>query len=220
MSEMNFEIARFNMLEQQIRPWEVLDQNSLHLMQQIPREEFVPELYKKIAFSDTELPLQHNQFMLEPKIEAKILQALQIIKTDNVLEIGTGSGFLTAVLAYSSNNVHSIDIYDDFLDSAKQKISTLGIENISFEKADIFDYDFKDKKYDVIAVGGSLGSVPESLKQALNTNGRLFVITGKSPLMLAKLFTRVAQEQWIEEILFETEIPALENNKEKKAFVF
>jgi protein-L-isoaspartate(D-aspartate) O-methyltransferase len=220
MSEMNFEIARFNMLEQQIRPWEVLDQNSLKLMQQIPREEFVPDIYKKMAFSDTELPLKHNQFMLEPKIEAKILQAVQIIKTDNVLEIGTGSGFLTAVLASSSNNVHSIDIYDDFIDSAKQKITALGIENTSFEKADIFTYDFKDKKYDVIVVGGSISHVPESLKQALTNNGRLFIITGQSPIMLAKLFTRVAQEQWIEEILFETEITALENNKETKTFIF
>ena len=220
MSDMNFEIARFNMLEQQIRPWEVLDQNSLHLMQQIPREEFVPKSYKNVAFSDTELPLKHKQFMLAPKIEAKILQAVQIEKTNNILEIGTGSGYLTALLACQANSVHSIDIYQDFIDLAKEKIACLGIENISFEQADMYSYNYGDKKYDVIVVGGSVASVAEELKQALTIDGRLFVICGQSPVMLAKLFTRVAQNQWMEEILFETEISALHNINEKKSFVF
>lgn len=220
MLEMNFEIARFNMLEQQIRPWEVLDQNSLQIMQQIPREEFVPEAYKKIAFSDTQLPLRHMQFMLEPKMEAKILQSVQVKKTDDILEIGTGSGFLTALLASASKSVHSIDIFQDFIDLSKEKIDSLGFQNVSFENADIYTYDFKDKEFDIIVVGGSVSSVPESLKQALTNNGRLFVVSGSSPLMLAKLYTRIAKNQWMEEVLFETEIPALENNQEREAFVF
>jgi len=217
---MNFEIARFNMLEQQIRPWEVLDQNSLQVMQQIPREEFVPEALKKMAFSDTELPLQNNQIMLAPKIEAKIIQATQIKTTDNVFEIGTGSGYLTALLAAISKSVHSIDIYQDFLDKAEERLTSLNINNARFENADIFNNIVPNKKYDVIVVGGSVSSVPDSIKQALTNNGRLFVVTGKSPVMLAKLYTRVAEDHWMEEVLFETEIPALENNQESKKFVF
>jgi len=216
---MNFEIARFNMLEQQIRPWEVLDQNSLQVMQQIPREEFVPEALKKIAFSDTELPLQHKQRMLAPKIEAKILQAVQIKSTDNVFEVGTGSAYLTALIASIAKTIHSIDIYQDFIDQAQTKLTSFDLQNATFENIDLFNYDFKNKKFDVIIIGGAVSSVPETLKEALTNNGRLFIVTGKSPVMLAKLYTRIAQDQWMEEILFETEIPTLENN-ESRNFVF
>jgi len=216
---MNFEIARFNMLEQQIRPWEVLDQNSLQVMQQIPREEFVPEALKKIAFSDTELPLQHKQRMLAPKIEAKILQAVQIKSTDNVFEVGTGSAYLTALIASIAKTIHSIDIYQDFIDQAQAKLTSFDLQNATFENIDLFNYDFKNKKFDVIIIGGAVSSVPETLKEALTNNGRLFIVTGKSPVMLAKLYTRIAQDQWMEEILFETEIPTLENN-ESRNFVF
>ncbi len=217
---MNFEIARSNMLEQQIRPWDVLDCKSLDIIEQIPREDFVPKQYKKVAFSDTELPLAHHQYMLEPKIEAKILQAIQVKTTDLILEIGTGSGYLTALLAHTAKNVHSIDIHNDLIETAKNTLTSLDIDNITFEHIDFNHLELNSKQYDAIVVGGSIENVPEKLKQALAMNGRLFVICGKNPLMLAKLYTRISSEQWIEEILFETEIPALENIKEKEEFVF
>ncbi|MFK5891679.1 MAG: protein-L-isoaspartate O-methyltransferase [Pseudomonadota bacterium] len=220
MTEMNFEIARFNMLEQQIRPWEILDQNCLKIMQHIPREEFVPAPYTMMSFSDTELPLKHNQTMLAPKIEAKILQAVQVKSTDNILEIGTGSGYLTALLAYAAKTVHSIDIYQDFIDSATTKLNSLEIKNVSFENTDINKFDLTDKQYDVIVLGGSVPKVADSLKQSLSNNGRLFAVCGNSPIMLATLYTRVSQDQWMEEILFETEIPALKNTQKKPAFIF
>jgi protein-L-isoaspartate(D-aspartate) O-methyltransferase len=220
MTEMNFEIARFNMLEQQIRPWEILDQNSLNIMQQIPREEFVPTPYTMMSFSDTELPLKHNQKMLAPKIEAKILQAVQIKSTDNILEIGTGSGYLTALLASAGKSVKSIDIFQDFLDSAEEKLNSLEIHNVSFKNTDLYNYDDSDNKYDVIVTGGSVTTVPDILKQALTTDGRLFIVVGQSPLMRAMLFTRVSENNWIEETLFETEIDALANSHESEKFIF
>ncbi len=220
MTEMNFEIARFNMLQQQIRPWEILDQNCLKIMHGVPREEFVPAPCRLISFSDTELPLKHNQCMLAPKIEAKILQAVQIKATDNILEIGTGSGYLTALLASAAKTVYSIDIYQDFIDSARKKLNLLDIRNVSLKKLDLYKFDDSDTKYDVIVTGGSVVTVPEVLKQALTIDGRLFIVTGQSPLMQAKLFTRIAEDNWMEEILFETEMVALENSQHSEAFIF
>jgi protein-L-isoaspartate(D-aspartate) O-methyltransferase len=218
--EMNFEVARHNMIEQQIRPWDILDQSCLAIMEEVPREEFVPEALKQLAFSDIELALGHGQLMLAPKIEAKILQAIQVQASDKVLEIGTGSGYLTALLATKADSVHSIDIYQDFLDSAQQTTQSLELQNISFENADLYNYNLVDKKYDVIVVGGSVTAIPENLKQSLNDGGRLFIVCGKAPLMYANLLTRVDSNQWMEEILFETEIPTLENSPEKSEFVF
>ena len=220
MTEMNFEIARFNMLEQQIRPWELLDQNSLNMMQQVPREEFVPAPYTMMSFCDTELPLKHNQKMLAPKIEAKILQAVQIKPSDNILEIGTGSGYLTALLASSGKSVESIDIFQDFLDSAEEKLNSLDLYNVNFKNIDLFNYTDTDNKYDVIVTGGSVTNVPDILKQALTIGGRLFIVRGQSPLMHAILYTRVSEDNWMEEILFETEIDALENSHESEKFIF
>ncbi|MFK5986182.1 MAG: protein-L-isoaspartate O-methyltransferase [Pseudomonadota bacterium] len=220
MTEMNFEIARLNMLEQQIRPWEVLDQKSLDLLQQIPREEFVPENFRNVAFSDTELPLAHHQFMLEPKIEGRIIQSLQITSTDKVLEIGTGSGYLTALLASSANNVQSIDIFEDFINSAKNKLKSLEINNVTFENVDINNFDLSGKQFDIIVMSAAVTEVDLQLKRALSMNGRLFIVCGEAPVMFAKLFTRVGEEQWIEEILFETIIPVMENAKDKRDFIF
>ena len=215
MFEMNFETARHNMIEQQIRPWNVIDPVALNALEAIPRENFVPEKLKKSAFSDVELPIGHNQVMLSPKIEAKILQTVQVQKTDNVLEIGTGSGYMTALLAYLAKQVCSVEIHEELSLDAQEKLSAEGFENISF----IIDDASEDAEhkiaqhgpYDVIILTGSVAQLPERFKQNLKTGGRLFAVIGTAPTMEATLITRVSDNQFSCEGLFETEIPELEN---------
>jgi len=220
MTEMNFETARFNMLEQQIRPWEVLDQNSLDIIEEIPREDFVAAPYKAMAFADIELPLGHGQYMLAPKIEAKILQALQIQKTDKILEIGTGSGYLTALLASQGQQVKSLDINPEFTELANSRLSALNISNVQLETADAAqDYDTTEK-FDVIVITGSLPTLPNTYKKKLTTGGRLFVVTGQEPVMEARLVTRTSNDQWADVALFETQLAVLENAATTNAFNF
>jgi len=222
MIEMNFETARHNMIEQQIRPWNVIDPVALDALEAIPRENFVPENIKKSAFSDVELPIGHNQVMLFPKIEAKILQTVQVHKTDNVLEIGTGSGYMTALLAYLAEQVCSVEIHEELSLDAQEKLSAEGFENISF----IIDDAAEDSEhkiaqhgpYDVIILTGSVAQLPESFKQNLKTGGRIFAVIGTAPSMEATLITRVSDNQYSYEALFETEIPELENMPKNDPF--
>ncbi len=220
MIEMNFETARHNMIEQQIRPWNVIDPVTLETLETIPRENFVVDELKESAFSDVELPIGHNQYMLAPKIEAKILQAVQIKETDNVLEIGTGSGYLTALLAHLADQVNTVEIHADLSEQAQARLRAESIENVNFIIADAANGYSEAGPYDVIVISGSMPELPERFKQDLKVGGRLFAVIGNDPIMEATLITRVSNTQFAEETLFETELPALEKVSLKEAFEF
>lgn len=215
---MNIEQARFNMIEQQIRTWEVLDQGVLDLLTQVPREEFVPPAFRKLAFADMNVPLAHGQVMMQPKLEARLVQSLDLQPQDMVLEIGTGSGYLTALLAKRARHVYSVDLYADFSAEARPKLSTHGIGNVTLETGDAAQGWAQHGPYDAIAVTGSLPLFSEAFQRQLKTGGRLFMIVGGSPAMEALLITRLGKEQWLRESLFETDIPALINAPQPPAF--
>lgn len=215
---MNIEQARFNMIEQQIRTWEVLDQGVLDLLTQVPREEFVPPAFRKLAFADMNVPLAHGQVMMQPKLEARLVQSLDIQPQDTVLEIGTGSGYLTALLAKRARHVYSVDLYADFSAEARAKLGKHGIGNVTLETGDAAQGWAQHGPYDAIAVTGSLPLFSEAFQRQLKTGGRLFMIVGGSPAMEALLITRLGKEQWLRESLFETDIPALINAPQPPAF--
>lgn len=219
MIEMNFETARHNMIEQQIRPWNVIDPIVLDALEAIPRENYVSKELKESAFSDVELPIGCNQVMLSPKIEAKILQAVQVQKTDKVLEIGTGSGYMTALLAHLADKVCSVEINSELSQQAEQKLSDEGINNVTFVVDDAANGFPHNGPYDVIILTGSLPQLPESFKQSLKPGGRLFAVIGTAPIMEATLITRVSTSQFSYEGLFETLIPELENVTRVNSFV-
>lgn len=216
----NTEQARINMVEQQIRPWQLFDNQVLDLFAAMPREVFVPEAYKTLAYSDSRIPLSQNQYMMPPREEARMLQALRIQKSDLVLEVGTGSGFVTALLATLAHKVYSIDIIEDYTVSAQEQCQTLGLTNIEFEEGDASNGWPHYGPYDVIAITGGFYQLPEAFKKSLTIGGRLFCIEGEKPVMLAKLITRIDEEKWSEEVLFETEIELLINAKKAEVFNF
>lgn len=219
MSEVNLEQARFNMIEQQIRPWEVLDQTVLDTIAAVPREAFVPEKYRNLAFSDLNVPLPHGECMMSPKLEARMLQALAVQPAESVLEIGTGSGYVTALLASLARHVFSVDIHNDFLDSAAQKLRAHHLVNVQLEEGDAAQGWPSHAPYDVIAVTGSLPMLPEYFQQSLKIGGRLFVIVGDSPVMEAMLITRLSDSEFQREGLFETDLPPLRNALQPNRFV-
>ena len=204
----NAEIAKFNMIEQQIRPWEVLDNQVLSTFNQINREDFVREPYKGLAYADCQIPLGDGVHMLPPRVEGRMLQALLITPTDQVLEVGSGCGYVTACLARLAQRVTSIDPKADTIDFARTNVATTGQDNVAFEQLGLVQINTPDS-YDAIAVTGSLASVPENLQQALTTGGRMFVIVGHSPVMEALLITRVSESEWTTQSLFETDLPRL-----------
>ena len=219
MSELNMEQARFNMIEQQIRPWEVLDQKVLDLVARLPREEFVPAAYQHMAFTDMNIPLAHGEHMMSPKLEARMLQALAVQPSETVLEIGTGSGYVTALLASLARHVYSVDIHQDFVDAAREKCRQHELYNITFAQADAAQGWDQAAPYNVIAVTGSLPILPDALQQSLAVGGRLFAIVGDSPVMEVLLITRVGPNQFEREMLFETDLPALKNALQPDRFV-
>jgi len=216
----NTEQARFNMVQQQIRPWEVLDPKVLDLITSIPREEFVPAAYRELAFADFEIPIGHNQKMMAPKLEAKMLQALDIQPDDVILEIGTGSGYLTACMAKMGTKVISLDIQAEFTAKATEALKAQGIENVQLVTANGLAETQEGGPFDVIAVTGSLAKIDETLKRQLTMGGRLFAVAGDSPAMEAILITRVGDYQWREEAIFETDLERLDNTKPGSSFVF
>lgn len=220
MNQSEIEQARFNMIEQQIRTWDVLDQRVLDVMKSVPREQFVPEHYRSLAFADTNIPLGHEQVMMAPKLEGRLLQALAITADDSVLEIGTGSGYLTACLARLGKQVTSIDITADFTTAAAAKLEAQGISNITLETFDAAEGIESEKRYDVIAVTGSLPLLQQQFQKNLAVGGRLFIITGSLPIMEANLITRVEENHWSSECLLETCIPPLLHAARPQAFVF
>jgi protein-L-isoaspartate(D-aspartate) O-methyltransferase len=216
---MNVEQARFNMVEQQIRTWEVLDQQVLDLMSQVPREDFVPSAFRNLAFADTSIPLDHGQCMMLPRVEARMLQALQVEPRDRILEVGTGSGFVTALLARVGGHVTSIEIFDSLLHAARAKLEAHGIENIDLYSGDASRGWDRAAPYEVIAVTGSLPVLDERFQNNLAVGGRLFVVVGQEPAMEALLITRTGETQWATESLFETVLPPLVGVRQPERFV-
>lgn len=217
---MDFEKARFNMVEQQIRPWEVLDQRVLDLMLQIKREDFVPAEQKSLAFVDMELPLANGAVMLAPKVEARIAQELNLRPEDRILEIGTGNGYLTALLASLGQHVYSVDIDENMIESVRTKLAHAGIRNISLKVADGMQGLPDQAPFDVIVLGGSVPVLPDALKQQLTVGGRLFAIIGEAPLMEAKLIVRESEQGWRETVVFETCTGALQAAPQSEKFTF
>jgi protein-L-isoaspartate(D-aspartate) O-methyltransferase len=188
-------------------------------MQIIPRENFVPEQYRSLAFADTNIPLGHDQVMMTPNVEGRLLQALAIQADDTILEIGTGSGYLTACLARLGRHVTSIDIEPEFTAQAEARLAAQGISNVTLETADAAGGVERGKSFDVIAVTGSLPVLQQQFYDNLNTGGRLFVICGQLPIMEALLITRVDASSWTRESLFETSIPPLLHAEVAQTFV-
>ena len=217
---MNFEKARYNMIEQQIRTWDVLDEHVLDLFRDVPRENFVPSAFQQLAYSDIAIPLPHEQCMLPPREDARILQMLKPKATDNVLEIGTGTGFLTLLLSKMCHHVLTVDIYPEFTDNAKKNLDAFNLKNVSFATFDASQSLPHPAVYDVICVTGSLAEMPSFLMNQLNISGRIFAIVGNAPAMHATCMTRVADNQWITETLFETVRPRLVNADKSKSFEF
>lgn len=220
MVEIDVEQARFNMIEQQIRTWEVLDQRVLDLVASTPREDYVPARYRNLAFADTSIPLDYGQVMMPPRVEARLLQALDIRPADSALEVGTGSGYLAALLAARAKQVYSVEIYEDLLEAARQRLAAHGIDNVSLQSGDASAGWPQQGPYDVIAVTGSLPLLPAEFQNSLRVGGRMFVVVGEAPVMEARLVTRVGERDWTVESLFETDIPALVNARQPQRFLF
>ncbi|MBN8441495.1 MAG: protein-L-isoaspartate O-methyltransferase [Thauera sp.] len=217
---MNFEKARFNMVEQQIRPWEVLDPNVLDLLMTVKREEFVPEKSRALAFADVEIPIGNGQVMLKPVIEGKILQALQLNRADSVLEIGTGSGFLAALLAARTEWVRSIEIDPELVRFASANLSRNKVDNVIVEEGDgVMGWPGR-APYDVIVVSGGLPFLPQALLEQLKVGGRLFAFVGEAPVMKARLVTCEAEGRYRSEDVFETLVPMLKNAPRHETFRF
>ena len=217
---MNIEQARFNMIEQQIRPWEVLDQKVLDLLFVVKREDFVPAAYRNLAFADMEIPLGDGQAMLAPKIEAKQLQELTIKKTDKVLEIGTGTGYMAALLAAHADHVVTVECRPELAEFAQQNLQRAGITNVSVEIGDGANGWAQRGPYDAIVVSGSVPVVPDALLQQLRVGGRLAVVVGEAPVMEAQLITCTDKGVFNTVNLFETVIPPLDGLAAKSSFSF
>ena len=217
---MNFDQARFNMVEQQIRPWEVLDAKVLELLETTHREDFVPVRYRKMAFSDVAIPLDHDQKMMKPVVEGRLLQALELKPDETVLEIGTGSGFVTACLAKMAKHVVSVDIYEQFTKEAAAKLKEKNLDNVELETGDVMTGWQPEQAHDVLVVTGSVESVPDHFRGWVNPGGRMFVVCGESPAMEAKLLTKLNATEWREESLFETDLARLVNAEKAPEFEF
>ena len=217
---MNIEQARFNMVEQQIRPWDVLDQDVLDLLHKIHREDFVPPEHTALAFVDMEIPLGDGEAMWMPKLEARVVQELAIRPIDRVLEIGTGSGYLTALLAQQAAEVVSVDIVPAFTHAAAAKLHAHGIANIELHTSDAAHGWMDEKGFDVIVLTGSTPLLADSFRHSLRPGGRLFAIVGEAATMYAQLITCTAPGAYRSVTLFETNVKALVNAPHPARFVF
>ena len=205
---MNTDFARLQMVNQQVRGWNVYDEDVLDILKALPREDFVPAAFASLAFADIAIPLGHDEFMMTPTIEGRLLQALGLRGDESILEIGTGSGFMTACLANLGAHVTSIDIHGDFVDAARRKLEHAGIENVELLAMDATQ-ELPDGKFDAIAVTGSIQTFDPRFVDALNPHGRLFVVVGDSPAMEARLIERAADRDWQSISLFETDLKPL-----------
>jgi protein-L-isoaspartate(D-aspartate) O-methyltransferase len=224
---MNTELARFNMIEQQIRPWEVLDPAVLALLGTLRREDFVPPALRALAFIDTQVPLiagaPQGPCMLEPKVEARLLQELQVQRHEKVLEIGTGSGFMAALLAHRGQQVFTLECRPELVRMARDSLARNGIFNATVLQVSAAEGArglAAEAPFDVIALSGSVAEVPQALLEQLKPGGRLVAVVGEEPVMRARLFTRIGDKAWSDTDLFDTVAPRLEGFAEPTRFHF
>ena len=220
MAQMDFERARFNMVEQQIRPWDVLDPQVLELLIRLRREDFVPEACRMLAFADLEIPLGRGEKMLPPKLEARMLQEIALKPDETVLEVGTGSGYMTALLASLARHVCSVEIVPEFSAAAAEKLRACALNNITLEVGDAARGWERHAPYDAIVLTGSVPILPPAFEASLKPGGRLIAVVGEPPVMEAKLITCVTAGACRSESLFETCIPPLRNAPQPERFVF
>jgi protein-L-isoaspartate(D-aspartate) O-methyltransferase len=216
---MNLETARQQMIGQQLRAWDVSDARVLDAVQTVPREIFVPPEWRTMAYADTELPLGHGVQLAPPKIQGRALQILLPRPDDKALEIGCGTGYLTACLARLAGRVTGVEIQPELAATARRNLAALAIENAEILEGDGLDMSFGDR-YDVICVNGSMPGPIERFERLLEIGGRLFVVTGRPPIMQARRITRVDESEWTRESVFETCLPPLENARPPAEFVF
>jgi len=217
---MNVEQARFNMIEQQIRPWEVLDDSVLQLLAVVKREDFVPAAYKALAFVDTEVPLPEGECMLAPKVEARMLQELKVARHEKVLEVGTGSGFMAALLAHKAQQVHTMEIKPALAQLALQNLKRAAVFNVRVHEADGSRGLSSEAPFDAICLSGSVAEVPAALLQQLKIGGRLIAIVGQEPVMRCVLVTRVGEAAFQRVELFDTVAARLHGFEEPSRFKF
>ena len=217
---MNIEQARFNMIEQQIRPWDVLDPDVLALLAVVRREDFVPAALRSMAFMDTELPLPDGQCMLAPRVEARLLQELRLQRHESVLEIGAGSGFMAALLAHRSRQVVSLEISEVLTRLAQDNLRGAGVMNAAVRCTDGCTGHRGDAPFDAIVLSGSVAAVPQTLLDQLKIGGRLIAIVGDEPVMRARLYKRADTASWSHTDLFDTVAPRLRGFAEAQRFSF
>jgi len=217
---MNVEQARLNMIEHQIRPWEVLDQNVLDLLYAVKREDFVPAAYRMLAFSDMEIPIGQGEHMWPPKLEARVLQELGVKPTDQVLEVGTGSGYFTALLAHRAQHVYSVEIQPELKASAEANLTRAGVANVTVELGDAARGWTKHAPYDIIVLTGSTPVLPQQLLQQMRPGARLFAVVGNPPVMAARLITCTGEGVYSSIDLLETRIAPLSNALAGERFSF
>jgi len=217
---MNLEQSRFNMIEQQIRPWNVLNASVLELLTIVKREKFLPENQQSLAFMDTELPLADGSLMLSPKMEARIVQEVAIKKHENALVVGAGTGYLPALLAFHAQHVTCVESSSAVYAVASKNLQREAVSKVSLELGDASKGWAKNAPYDVIVMTGSLQLLPEELKQQLKVGGRLFVILGSAPIMTAYLITRIGETEFMTNSLFETSVSIVPHAQTLSAFSF
>ncbi len=220
---MNVELARYNMIEQQIRPWDVLDPGVLSLLAAVRREEFVPPAYRTMAFVDTQVPLPGGQHMLEPRVEARLLQELQVHRHESVLEIGTGSGFMAALLGHRAQRVITLECYPELVRAATENLARAGITNVQVRQVEPFEGAqglAAEGPFDVILLSGSVPEIPRVLFDQLKVGGRLAAIVGEEPVMRARLVKRSGEHAWSQTDLFDTVAPRLAGFEPTSRFTF
>ncbi|MCA1856762.1 protein-L-isoaspartate O-methyltransferase [Massilia oculi] len=217
---MNIEQARFNMIEQQIRPWNVLDQDVLDLLHVVKREAFVPAAYQNLAFADVEIPLPGGEAMFNPKVEARIMQELAIKKHENVLEIGTGSGYMAALLAHKARHVTTVEIQPEAAKLARDNLARAGVTNVTVEEGNGAAGWNKGAPYDVIVVSGGMPMLPQALLEQVKVGGRIGVILGEAPAMSFNVITRSSETGYDTVKLFETNVKLLTGAQAPSRFQF
>jgi len=217
---MDLEQARFNMIEQQIRPWDVLDETVLGLLARVKREDYVPETYRAMAFMDIEIPLGHGETMLSPKVEARLVQELKLKSSDKVLEVGTGSGYMTALLASLAKHVHSVEIVPEFKAAAELKLAAHGFTNITLEVGDAARGWAVHAPYDAIVLTGSEPVLADEFLAQLKPGGRLIAFVGTAPAMAARRIQLIEPGVQVSQDLFETSVRALAHAPQAAQFVF
>jgi protein-L-isoaspartate(D-aspartate) O-methyltransferase len=223
IERIGLERTRFNMVEQQVRPWDVTDMRVLEALSNVRREQFVPAEYRELAFADTALPLAHGEVMMKPVVEGRMLQALALEASDSVLEVGTGSGFIAACIGYMARDVMSVEIHADFADRARRLLLETRVSNASVITADALGSFDPEREFDAIAITGAVFREPEKFRRWLKLGGRLFLVRGAgidtgAPVMEAVVITRIGGSEYREQSLFETELPYLVNAAPTKRF--